>query len=333
MPIVKNLDSPFAGLGLFVWQSFWGGTDLTEADAAAYAKYNVQTVFLKCSDGLTGDPTYPADFQTAVAGGIKKVVPWAFLYGVSKPFFPLGQQVKVAIEAAGSLKAGDSIVFDIEESIDVPGIQAAMAQYAPGVSFAVCTWDNPSAHPGAPSIGELTDIGCAAFLPQSYYAIQGQTSGTSVATTVKNYTDLGLANPYVFVPVIDGPDILPAAQEAASQGCSGLAVWRHGANGITPAAFSGAPSFAPPPPTPAPAPGAEGTVSSAVPLGGLVAYVVDSVPAGGTVTLNGNAYVVVVGSAGSVVACFQFTDKISFVLTSGGQYVVVSTGALSVTVG
>lgn len=328
MGIVKNLDSPFAGLGLFVWQSFWGGTDLTQADAAAYAAAGVETVYLKCSDGLTGDPHYPTDLTTATNGGIKKVIPWSYIYGVSKPFFPLNEQIKVAVEAAGGLKyTGAAIVFDIEESIDVGAIGTAMAQYAPGVPFAVTTWDDPSQHPGAPSIGQLTDIGVAAFLPQAYYVAQATGSAADVSASVQNYDKLGLSRDYVFVPVVDGPSIVPASQEAAALNCSGLVAWRHGANGVVPSAFSGATKFVPPPP-PAPVTPAGPSVSSGN-FAGLYWYSLAGLVVGGTVTVTvadgGDCYVSLLDPhTGELYGYWHFTGSLQCVAEIDGYVVIAS---------
>lgn len=335
MGIVKNLDSPFAGLGLFVLQSFWGGTDLTSTDAAAYVAAGVETFYLKCSDGLTGDPGYPADNQLAYKNGAKKVVPWSFIYGVSKPFFPLAEQVKVAIEAAGGLKSGDAIVFDIEESVDVPGIQAAVNQYAPGLIFAVTTWDDPAQHPGSPSIGQLADIGTAAFLPQAYYAAQATGSAADVSASVQNYDKLGLSASYVFVPVVDGPSIVPASQEAAALNCSGLVAFRHGANGVVPSAFSGATSFVPPPPpppnpTPAPVTPAGPSVSSGG-FAGQFLYSLAGLTVGGVVTVKvadgGDCFVTLLDTGGELYGYWHFAGSLE--LTSElTAYVVVASQEL-----
>lgn len=342
MAIVKNLDSPFAGLGLFVLQSFWGGTDLTSTDAAAYVAAGVETFYLKCSDGLTGDPGYPADNQLAYKNGAKKVVPWSYIYGASKPFFPLAEQVKVAIEAAGGLKSGDAIVFDIEDDVNVPSLQTAINQYAPGLIFAVTTWDNPAAHPGAPSIGQLADIGCAAFLPQAYYAAQATGSAADVSASVHNYDSLGLSASYVFVPVVDGPSIVPAAQEAVALNCSGLVTFRHGANGVTPAAFDGATSFEPPPPpppvvTPPVVTPAVPNVSSAVVVGGLYVYSVGGLVTGGSVSVavgdGGDCFLTLLDNVGEMYGYWHFVGKLQFQSDVTGTYVVIASQAVEFTFG
>lgn len=228
--------TPFDGVGLWIWPKFWGGNDLTEADAAAYKAAGVRWVAIKSSDGTEGNPEYPAQQQLASQAGLL-VFPWAYIEPT--PVGTEAAQVKVAWEAAGSPASGFTMWTDIEAAINVGAFGRAMASY--GLRFGVTTWGNPSpAHNGAPSVGQLADVGCLAFGPQSYYSAWGVSAQAAIQTSVSNFGGLGLG-PYTkpLLPLVDGPAILAAAQACKAAGLNGISAWRYGANGITPTSFAG----------------------------------------------------------------------------------------------
>lgn len=238
--------SPFDGVGLWVWPAFWGGQDLTLADAQAYAAAGVRWVAIKSSDGTTGNPDYPAQHNVASDAGLT-VFPWAYV----EPGGNEAGQAKVAWEAAGSPPSGFTMLCDIESAINVGAFGQAMGSY--GMKWGCTTWGNPvPGHDGAPSIGQLADVGCVAFLPQAYYSAWQLSAQAAIQSSFANFGGLGLG-PYTrpLVPLVDGPAILAAAQEAKALGANGISAWRYGANGITPTSFAGvADVFASsPPPT------------------------------------------------------------------------------------
>ncbi len=225
--------TPFDGVGLWIWGAFWGGNDLDGAAAAAYRAAGVRWVALKCSDGITGDPAYPAQARISLDSGLA-VIPWCFV----EPGGNEAAQVQVAWQAAGSPAAGSLMICDVESTVNVGVLGRALASH--GFTWATSTWGNPQAHPGAPSIGQLADMGCAAFLSQSYAVAWGVSAQSAIATSVAAYGGLGLG-PYTkpILPTLDGPAILAAAQACKAAGLNGISAWRYGANGITPTSFAG----------------------------------------------------------------------------------------------
>lgn len=248
--------SPFAGVSVFVFPKFWGGEDLTPADAATLASLGVRVAFIKSSDGVTGNPDYPAQFNVAAAAGLIPI-PWHYF----EPSVGYTAQMTVAWKAAGSPKLpGWPLLLDIEAAVNVGSIPKAIsASGGPAPTLAVTTWDDPAAHPGAPSIGQLVDIGVESFVPQAYYQVQGGNVAVTVEQTLANYAALNLGE-LALIPAIDGPALEAGAVASADHGGAGICGWRYGANGITPASFAGAaapftPAPAPePPPAPEPAP-------------------------------------------------------------------------------
>lgn len=228
------MNTPFDGVGLWVFPAFWGGTDLTLAEAQAYAAQGVRWVAIKCSDGTTGDPDYSAQFDVAQQGGLLPI-PWCYV----EPGGNEAGQAETAWKAAGSPPSGAVMLCDIESAINVGVLGRALASY--GLTWGTTTWGNPSPlHNGAPSIGQLADIGCAAFLPQAYYSAWQVSAQAAIQTAVSNYGGLGLG-PYTrpLLPIVDGPAILTAAQACHAAGLNGISAFRHGANGITAASFAG----------------------------------------------------------------------------------------------
>lgn len=243
------MSTPFDGVGIWVWPAFWGGTDLTPAEAEAYAAAGVKWAAIKCSDGTTGDPGYPAQNGVARDAGLLPI-PWCFI----KPGGNETEQAQIAWQAAGSPAPGAIMLCDIESAINVGDFAIGMRNH--GLQWACTTWGNPTPdHDGEPSIGQLADVGCIAFLPQAYYSDWQVTPQSAIQSSVTNYKDLNLgAFTKPLLPIVDGPDILAAAQVAVKLGCNGISGWRHGASGITPASFNGVAALFAPPPTPTPTP-------------------------------------------------------------------------------
>lgn len=243
--------TPFDGLTLFVFQDFWGGTSLTPADAEAYVKAGVTRFAIKCSDGVTGATDYVS--QTQIVGGAGgEFIPWAYI----EPNLDLSPQLETAWKASGEPPSGSPLILDIEAMISVPALRTAIEQHSPIIN--VVTWGDPSAHPNAPSIGELCDIHINSIAPETYYSAWQVTPQVALQRMFASYKSLGIpASLQVpLIPAIDGPEILTSAQVAKSMGFNGLMVFRHGANGIIPSSFDGAAAvFKPtpvvvPPPTP-----------------------------------------------------------------------------------
>lgn len=228
--------TPFDGVGLWVFPAFFGGTDLTPAEAQAYAAQGVQWVAIKCSDwanGPMGNPDYPAQAKIVADAGMR-YLPWAFIESGGNEAL----QIETAWKAAGSPPSGAPMICDIESAVNVGIVGRTLASY--GLVWACTTWADPQVHPGAPSVGQLADIGCSAFMPQSYYSAMSISPAGAIQMAVTDYGSLGLgsfARP--LLPLVDGPALLTAAQACKAAGLTGISAWRYGSNGITPAAFQG----------------------------------------------------------------------------------------------
>ena len=243
--------SPFAGVGLWIVGSRWGGSSITPAQAEAYRAAGVRWAAVKVSDGLTGGgAAVIADMQACWQGGLQ-VIPFAY---VEPTAGNVGPQMRVCWLASGS--GQKAAIADIEAQ--PPGIAGLVEQFG-AAGTAVTTWGNPvPTHDGQPSIGDLADLGVAAVLPQAYAGAWGVTPAQAVATMVQSYgaCNLGAKMP-LLLPVGDTSEMVAFAQAAKAAGCQGVSAFRHGANGISPASFEGIAAIFPPPPPPAPTPPAE----------------------------------------------------------------------------
>lgn len=244
------MTTPFDGAGVFGFDFAQQGTPLTAADADGYRAAGVDWIAVKVSDGVTGGGQVVIDQIKTVQDAGVRCIPWAYLYGT----LDVAQQLAVAHDAAGG--GFNLLIADIEASFPV-GQLAGFGPFAGG--FAVTTWYDPAQHPGAPSIGQLADIGVTALIPQAYAGAMGVTPAQAVVTAMTDYRALGIAKLPPLLPANDTVAMLAFAQAAKSAGCNGVVGWRHGAP-ITPASMAGvAAVFAPPAPPPAPTPLKAGT--------------------------------------------------------------------------
>ena len=253
------MSTPFDGVGIWVLGTRWGGTAITQAEAAAYKAAGVQWAAVKVSDGTTGGgAAVIQDMQACWDGGLA-VIPWCFIEPTAGD---AGPQMKVCFLASGS---GQKLaIADVEAQPQ--NIAELVAQFG-GAQTAVTTWGNPvPTHDGQPSIGQLADIGVAAILPQAYAGAWGVTPAQAISQMVDSYGACGLgAKMPPLLPIGDTGEMVGFAQAAKAAGCQGVSAFRHGANGISPDSFQGvaevfAPAAPPPDPTPAPVQLTAGTV-------------------------------------------------------------------------
>ena len=241
------MTTPFDGVGIWVLGTRWGGTAITQAQAAAYKAAGVQWAAVKVSDGLTGGgAAVIQDMQACWDGGLA-VIPWCFIEPTAGD---AGPQMHVCFLASGS---GQKLaIADVEAQ--PAGIAGLVTQFG-GPSTAVTTWGNPvPAHDGQPSIGQLADIGVGAILPQAYAGAWGCTEAEAILDMLNSYKAANLSNLPPLLPIGDTGNMLTFAQAAKDAGCNGVSAWRHGANGISPASFQGISAVFPPPTPPAPPP-------------------------------------------------------------------------------
>ncbi|MGH7611808.1 MAG: hypothetical protein ACREN4_07290 [Candidatus Dormibacteria bacterium] len=248
------MTTPFDGLGLWVFDFLGGGTPLTPADAAAYKAQGVRWFGFKVSDGLTGGgQAIFTSYSAGVNAGLT-ALPWGFF----EPGIDTAQQLQILYQASG--EGFPAAICDIESVQTIPSLAGPSAH---GMKLGISTWGNPLptalldiGHPGAPSIGQLADIGVRAILPQAYGEAWGVTPARAIQIMQAAYAACNLPNMPPLLPTSDqGGEALAFAQAAKAAGYGGVSFWRHGANGVTPAALAGVAALFPPPaPSPPPPP-------------------------------------------------------------------------------
>lgn len=247
------MGTPFDGIGLWTFSYEGGGTPLDPADAAAYKAAGVDWVAFKVSDGIGGGGQAVFAAMSAAQNAGMRAIPWGFF----EPGLDAGEQLQILWQASG--EGFPCCICDLE-SVQAIGNMPAKAH---GMELGISTWGNPLptsllnvGHPGAPSIGQLADIGVRAILPQAYGGDWGVSPAQAIAIMRAAYAACNLPNMPPLLPISDqGAGALAFAQAAKAAGYGGVSFWRHGANGVTPAALAGvAAVFAPPPPPPPPPP-------------------------------------------------------------------------------
>ncbi|MGH2612676.1 MAG: hypothetical protein ACRDFB_06450, partial [Rhabdochlamydiaceae bacterium] len=267
------MSTPFDGLGVWVFDFGGEGTPLTEADADNYKGDKVDWIAVKVADFI-GD-TYTGggeevikDIQAANKAGIA-TIPWFFAEAHGPA---LSEQVAITVAAAGGVPKGSRIIVDAESTLNVKELGEALDGYV----WACTTWGNPYTHPGAPSVGQLCDVGCTALLPQCYGAAWKMSASAALEYMRTSFGAIAVPNLIPLLPVYDNTDVANFAGLVKANGGKGVSAWRHGAP-QSPTTVANANVWWEAPPAPLPVPPAPEPVPTPVPPAAIQITVLDTI--------------------------------------------------------
>jgi hypothetical protein len=182
VPDQSPAGTPFDGNGMWIWYATMSSGGSPDAIAARAAASNIQTVFLKSSDGGSYWSQFNAPYVTALKQRGLRVCAWQYVYGR----LPITE----ARMARRAIQAGaDCLVIDAEIEYEGRYAQAStymdkLRRYAgPAYPIGLAGWPYVDYHPAYPYSVFLGPGGAQFNVPQMYWKAIGVSVDTIFAHT------------------------------------------------------------------------------------------------------------------------------------------------------